>query len=415
MKISTPSFNVLNVYYMRGTGKLLVGRLAYQARKIFFEYDVKFIKTGIELSPFQLPLQPGVVSLDEPIFEGLFGVFNDSLPDGWGRLLLDRKLMQLGVNPGGISPLERLAYVGSHGMGALTYEPEHAGEIAANYADVNQLDEIANHIVQFQEHDEDRFVDELLALNGSSAGARPKFLVRIIGNESSPADNANLSKQQDGGDWIIKFRSFVDPKDIGPIEYAYHLLAVEAELEVPQAKLFQSKSGPGYFGVKRFDRVAGARVHMHTLSGLLHIDHRIPNLDYATIMKATWSLTKDVRECEKLFRLAAFNVFMHNRDDHAKNFSYVLTPDNIWHLSPAYDLTFSSGPAGEHCTTIMGEGKNLQPSHLLQLAQIGNVSEKRALEIVEKIKSARSKWAEFAKNVGVSKSSLAMIKAAINQ
>lgn len=406
---------IINVYYMHGSNKSLVGRLALKERKIFFEYDLAFIQTGVELSPFKLPLKPGVIPATDPIFEGLFGVFNDSLPDGWGRLLLDRKLINLGINPGEISPLERLCYVGNNGMGALTYEPELDGDVVANYDNLDKLDEMANHILQFQEHNEDKFVDELLVLNGSSSGARPKFLVRLLNNEPQQSAIKNSkSTATEYTDWIIKFRSSTDPKDIGPIEYAYHLVAIAARLEVPPAKLFKSKSCPGYFGVKRFDRIGNNRLHMHTVSGLLHADHRIPSLDYETVMKTTWWLTKDVRECEKMFRLATFNVFMHNRDDHAKNFSYLLVHDGLWHVSPAYDLTFSSGPAGEHCTTIMGEGRNPGQSHLLRLAEVGNVKKQRAIEIIDEVKSATTKWSSFAKDAGVNKSTITMIKKSLD-
>ena len=159
-------------------------------------------------------------------------------------------------------------------------------------------------------------------MNGSSAGARPKILVSIDSKTKKirMSDN-NFSHLHD--DWIIKFRSSLDPKDIGPIEYAYHLMAMDAQVIVPDAKLFESRNGPGYFGVKRFDRTEKQFLHVHTLSGLLHADHRIPSLDYETVIKVTMLLTRNMDEVEKQFRNAVFNVFAHNRDDHAKNFSFI--------------------------------------------------------------------------------------------
>ena len=399
MKINNDSL-IVHVYFELGTQKLLMGRLARKNHKIFFEYDVNFIKTGIELSPFKLPLKSGALSSQEFIFEGLFGVFNDSLPDGWGRLLLDRTLVKLGMNPHNISPLERLCYVGNNGMGALSYEPEYTFNSQSPYT-LEYLDEIANHIIQFQEHDEEIFLEELLLLNGSSAGARPKYLVNLL-NENSKSNKHN--------DWIIKFRSAIDPKDIGAIEYAYHLIALKAKIDVPEARLFTSRNNTsGYFGVKRFDRTENTRLHMHSISGLLHVDHRIPSLDYETIMKATLWLTKNITESEKLFRLAVFNVYMHNRDDHAKNFSYLLNLENNWILSPAYDLTFSSGPSGEHCTTIMGEGKSPTNKDLLKLASIGSIEKQQALEIIDEVRFAASKWEEIARDVGVTRSSIGLV------
>jgi serine/threonine-protein kinase HipA len=195
-----------------------MGRLLLKYSKIFFEYDPAFIKTGLELSPFKLPLKAGVIEANDRTFDGLFGVFNDSLPDGWWRLLLDRKLMNAGLNPGTLSPLDRLCFVGTGGMGALSYEHENRRDISHI---TNDLDEIDNEI-QATLNENDTYLDNLLILGGSSAGARPKVLLNI-----------------DGEDWLIKFSSHLDPKDISAIEYAYHLMALDAGLMVPEAMIIQ--------------------------------------------------------------------------------------------------------------------------------------------------------------------------------
>lgn len=374
--------NLVYVYYHGSTHKILMGRLLLKNRQIFFEYDAAFIKTGLELSPFNLPLKAGIIESNDRTFEGLFGVFNDSLPDGWGRLLLDRKLMNAGLNPGTFSPLDRLCFVGTSGMGALSYEPENPSAISHI---TNDLDEIDSEI-QATLDENDTYVDDLLVLGGSSAGARPKVLLHI-----------------DGADWLIKFRSQLDPKDISAIEYAYHLMAIDAGLIVPEARLFPSRKGMGFFGVKRFDRNGDNRIHMHTIAGLLHADHREPSLDYESIMKATLYLIKDIRQCEIQFRNAVFNVLSHNRDDHSKNFSFLMDQQGNWTVSPAYDLTFSSGPAGEHSTMIMGEGKSPTKAHLLKLAGTVGIKQDKALEIIHQVLSATQKWDTFATEVGVSK------------
>jgi len=312
----------------------------------------------------------------------LFGVFNDSLPDGWGRLLLDRKLMNAGLNPGTLSPLDRLCFVGSGGMGALSYEPENPSPLSHI---TNDLDEIDSEI-QATLDENDAYVDDLLVLGGSSAGARPKVLLHI-----------------DGEDWLIKFRSSLDPKDISAIEYAYHLMAKDSGLIVPKAKLFPSRKGFAFFGVKRFDRSGDSRIHMHTIAGILHADHREPSLDYESIMKATLYLTKDIRQCEIQFRNAVFNILSHNRDDHSKNFSFLMDQQGHWTVSPAYDLTFSSGPSGEHSTMIMGEGKSPTKAHLLRLASTCNIKQDIALEIINQVLAATEQWDAFASEVGVSK------------
>jgi serine/threonine-protein kinase HipA len=373
--------NLVYVYYHGSGTSLLTGRLLLKNRKIFFEYDADFIKRGLELSPFKLPLKSGVIESNDRTFEALFGLFNDSLPDGWGRLLLDRKLMNAGLNPGTLSPLDRLCFVGTHGMGALSYEPENPSAISHI---TNDLDEIDSEI-QATLDENDAYVEDLLVLGGSSAGARPKVLLNI-----------------EDSDWLIKFRSQLDPKDISAIEYAYHLMAIDAGLIVPEAKLFPSRKGLGFFGVKRFDRNGDNRIHMHTIAGLLHADHREPSLDYESIMKATLYLTKDIRQCEIQFRNAVFNILSHNRDDHSKNFSFLMNQQGNWTVSPAYDLTFSSGPAGEHSTMIIGEGKNPTKNHLLKLAGTVGIKHDKALVIIDQVLAAIQKWDAFAAKVGVS-------------
>lgn len=386
--------NLVYVYYHGSGSKVLLGRLLLKNRHIFFEYDASFIKTGLELSPFQLPLKVGVVASQDRTFDGLFGVFNDSLPDGWGRLLLDRKLMRAGLNPGTFSPLDRLCFVGNQSMGALSYEPENSNATKILPID---LDEI-NYEIQATLDQSDAYVDDLIILGGSSAGARPKILLHINDEE-----------------WLIKFRSSHDPKDISCIEYAYHLMAKEAGLNVPEAKLFPSRTGHGYFGVQRFDRQGDKRIHMHSIAGLLHADHREASLDYETIMKATLYLTHDVRECEMQFRNAVFNVLSHNKDDHSKNFSFLMFANGTWTLSPAYDLTFSSGPSGEHSTTIMGEGKKPTKNNLLKLGDIGNIKKDKMLEIIEHVTEITQKWREFAEKAHVTKSQTQNIEKVLNK
>lgn len=402
--------NVIKVGFFRGNIAIPMGRLALQNRRVIFEYTSSFLETGLELSPFKLPLKPGVQICEEYVFDGLFGIFNDSLPDGWGRLLLDRRLMKHGINPQSLTPLDRLRYVGRRGLGALYYEP--VIDDVSSYNIPKDLDFIADECLQIQEHDEDQYIDDLFIMNGSSAGARPKILVSIIKNKFELTTNALNSTHND---WIIKFRSSTDPKDIGSIEFAYHLMALEAGLDVPDARLFKSKKCPGFYGVKRFDREQDNFFHMHTMSGLLHADHRMPSLDYQTLMKATLWLTKDMRECEKQFRNVVFNVFSHNRDDHAKNFCFLMQPNGEWKVSPAFDLTFSSGPAGEHCTSVMGEGKNPGTSHLLKLATVTSIKPERAIEIIDQVKHAISKWKDFATSSNVTLKSSSTIQTMLNQ
>jgi serine/threonine-protein kinase HipA len=379
-----------------------VGTLATKDKKIYFEYDKEFLKTGIELSPYKLPLKSGLFRCDDTTFDGLWGLFNDSLPDGWGRLLMDRHLMRLGVNPHSLSPLDRLAYVGSHAMGALSYEPEQEVE---NLLDEVVLDDLAESSAEILEGSSEALLDELLSLNGSSAGVRPKVLVQISDDQKQIIHGRQKLKEG-FGHWMVKFASSMDSHEIGAIEYAYSLMAKEAGLLMPRTALLKGKKGR-YFAIERFDRIGDKRIHMHSVAGLTHSDFRFPTLDYDDLLSLTLHLTKNMQDVEKVFRLACFNLFTHNRDDHAKNFSFVMDEKGVWNFSPVYDITFSSGIEGGHSTLYLGEGKNPTSEHLLQLAKKHGI--KKADAIIEKVKEVSNKWKIYAEKSGVSTKTQKMI------
>lgn len=376
-----------------------VGRLALIERRIYFEYDPAFIATGVQISPFKLPLQSGAIACDDQLFEGVFGVFNDSLPDGWGRLLLDRSLRSHGIAPEKLTALDRLTHVGTHGMGALCYEPDFSGRNSA--AETLNLDTLAYETQKVLEGESEDVLPELLELASSSAGARPKVMVGVS-DDRKHIMHGHRDLPDGYSHWLVKFASSADTKNIGSVEYAYSLMAKAAGLDMPETHLFIGKTGKCYFGVKRFDRTGDQRIHMHSLCGLLHADHRLPSLDYEAVLRATLTLTRNVKELEKVFRLAVFNVLAHNRDDHSKNFAYLMQPDGAWHLAPAYDLTFSSGPGGEQSMTVMGEGKTPGEKHLLELAKKFDI--KHAKTIIDEVKEAISRWSAFADEAGASAS-----------
>lgn len=344
--------------------KTQVGTLAlYDSWRVAFEYTDEWIANGFSISPFSLPLVKNVfIPKIESPFDGLFGVFWDSLPDGWGRLLVDRMLLKNGVNPEEVMPLTRLAIVGNNGMGALSYKPSAMDDFLIGNKSFDELSEEATKILNDKKSDS---LDELYAAGGSSGGARPKILTKIEGEE-----------------WIVKFRSSEDPKDIGYIEYEYNLCARECGIEIPDVALLPSNICDGYFAVKRFDR--NPSVHMISASALLEVSHRIPTLDYNSLMQLTLELTKSYAEVEKLYRLMCFNVFAHNRDDHSNNFTY-LYKDGAWILSPAYDLTYSSSIGGEHATTVNGNGKNPGMEEVLAVADKIGLQKNKARAIAQAI------------------------------
>lgn len=388
-----------------------VGRLAERNGIIYFEYDEEFSQNGVEISPFKLPLRNGVVELPSDPFEGLAGVFSDSLPDGWGRLLFDRMMRSQGISPSEISSLDHLTYVGLNGMGALVYEPDSSPPTIQEFID---LDHLATQTEKILEGASGEIITELLALNGSSAGARPKALIGVDQDRKNISYGVN--QLNDGFEhWLVKFPNSQDGTDSGAIEYVYALMAKEAGLYFPDVHLFSSQKGNGFFGVKRFDRDENKRFHMHTVSGLIHSNFRFPSLDYEDLLSLTMALTKDIREVEKMFRLAVFNVMAHNRDDHAKNFSFLMNEFGEWKLSPAYDLTYSNGPGGEQSTMVVGEGRNITIKHLAKLGLDAKISKELIDQIIEQTRNALSKWTFLANEYGISKSNIELINRVITK
>jgi serine/threonine-protein kinase HipA len=400
-----PVVKVLNVGINFGSGRIPVGRLALRDRRIYFAYDSAFLEKNLEISPFMLSLKSGVRTFDTNLFEGLPGVFNDSLPDGWGRFLFDRFALSKGVLPAQISPLDRLALVGSHALGALVYEPE--SDIAIDRGPLD-LDAIAFQVQKVLEGSPKAVLQELLVLNGSSAGARPKALIGV--SEDRRRILSGVGNQKEGFEpWLVKFPNTQDGVDAGSLEYVYALMAKEAGIEMPSVHLFPAKEGPGYFAAKRFDCEGKSHLHMHTASGLLHADFRVPSLDYQDLLSLTFTLTRDIREVEKLYRLSVFNVLAHNRDDHAKNFSFLMDAQGVWKLSPAYDLTFSSGPGGEQSTMVMGEGRNPGVDHLVTLGLEAKIAKPRIAQIIDQTQSVLQSWPSLARQYGVSQDMIQLI------
>ena len=355
----------LDVYY---AGRHVGTMAPYRRYLTAFEYSHEWLQSGFSISPFSLPLTSGVKIAKPDPFDGLFGIFADSLPDGWNRLLVDRMLRKAGENPEQIDSLQRLTIVGDSGMGALEYRPVYQWQSVEAVQDLDRLAAECKKILQSEDSDD---LDLLFAMGGSSGGARPKVLLKL-----------------DDGEWLIKFPSSGDQKDIGLMEYEYNLCAKACGIDTPEVKLFPSANCAGYFGSKRFDResVNGAerKLHMATASALLEVSHRIPSLDYTSLMSLTWQLTKQAEDMKKLFSLMCFNVFAHNRDDHSNNFSY-LCDNGTWRLAPVYDLTYSNSIGGEHATTVAGEGRNPEMADILKVAKKAGMRESQARQLAEQV------------------------------
>jgi len=373
-----------------------IGELAEADRKIYFEYDSEFLKNPLWLSPFKLPPEPGLHEHSDRSFGPLFGLFDDSLPDGWGLLLMDRYFRQQGIPPETVSPLDRLAYMGTRAMGALTYHPPAQTDNPSDAAlDLHSLAQEAYRVLEGNVAD---VLPQLMRAGGSPGGARPKVLIGLKDN-SMISGTDDLPNGYTG--WMVKFPSKQHAIDDGRIEYAYSNMAKAAGLQMPVTRLFTTPAGDAFFGTERFDRKENQRFHVQTFGNLIHSNFRIPGCDYEQLLKITRVLTKNQTDVDAAFRLMVFNILAHNRDDHVKNFSFMLNERNEWRLTPAYDLTFTHGPGGEHTMTVAGEGRTPDRSHIMRVADGTGITKNRANEIIGEVSSALSDWLRFADEAGV--------------
>lgn len=353
------SANKINVFINNS----LVGSIAMTNDWLCaFQYSKEWLETGFSISPFELPLKNDLFLAKKNPFNGNFGVFDDSLPDGWGMLILDRYLKSININPNDVSILDMLTYVGSSGRGALTFQPDNSS-FSTDNADILLIESEIDNILSSDTYKGDS-IEKLWKRGGSPGGARPKVFITF-----------------DNSEWLVKFPAKYDRPNIGIIEYNYSLLAKECGINMPETKLFENR----FFGVKRFDRDDnGTRIHSITAAGLLGADYRSPSLDYTQLMKLTRLLTSNEDEVWKMFRLMCFNYLINNKDDHAKNFTFLYN-DTHWQLSPAYDLLPSSGFNGYHTTSFDGD---ILPSDksILRIAFKSGLDEKKAKKVFSDMK-----------------------------
>ncbi len=375
---------------------LKVGELAEARGGLFFEYAPSFIASGHELSPFHLPLGTGVKARDPAVpTMRLHGLFEDSLPDHWGRRIMEAWFRQRGTPDHAMTPLMMLAYVGCHAMGALDYTPEL--DVLAP-ADITLTDLYS----AAAEADKSGEVDlEILAQVGSSAGgARPKALLNLP-DSGDGAPHAGPSAPAGCSPWIVKFDTTRDGT-LGVMEEAYARMARAAGIDVPDTRLLETKHGKRlrrHFAVKRFDRDGDECLHHHTLGGLLHAGGG--DLDYQTLLRATRRLTKDEREVWRAYRRSVFNVLAGNRDDHAKNHGF-LYRDRAWTLGPAYDLTFTSPrQLPERGMAVCGERRHAGIDHLKKLAASESLDAKQTARVIDEVRAALAQWRRFADEAGV--------------
>ncbi len=379
-----------------------VGRLAMASGLAQLEWSAEIIAARLPISPLHYPAESGLHPARSRIFEGLHGFLSDCLPDAWGLLLLRRRVQQLGHRFEDLNAVDRLALVGARGRGALVFQPQTLSDEAADSIDLDLLADEARHVLLGEASE----LDDLLArLGGGSGGARPKVHVAIgadgslcAGDELSIATGGRAGQQ-----WIVKFAATNDPVDIGPVEEAYARIARAAQIDMAETRLIPSKTGPGHFATRRFDRPApGKRLHMVSLGGALEASSHMPSVDYDGFLKATLAITHSMADVEQAFRRMVFNVLARNRDDHVRQHAYLMDDRGNWRLAPAFDLTFSNGPGGEHYMAVLGEGRAIMREHVEKLGKNHGIPAKRVTAAIDEVRAALADWPAHARDTGVS-------------
>lgn len=376
----------VDVYYEGWGERWLWGRLmattALGGRaQILFEYSVQAKQRGFELSAHQLPLAGPTLRRDFPAHQlGLPGPVYDALPDGWGMLLMNRLFKRRGLNAARIGPLQRLAYIGDNAMGAMTFEP--AAPEGKAVEEHLPLELLLAEVQEVLTGEGGEFLQTLLRLGGSPQGARPKALIY----RDPRTDGFTTVAKPDLEAWLIKFPAKDEHPEVCAVEALYADCLRLCGIQTADTRFFRLPDGQAAFATRRFDRVNGQRVPMQSLAAFTGADYQQPGtLDYINFLRATQLCTNDVRQKAIAFERAVFNVVFNNRDDHPKNFAYLMSPTGTWTLAPAYDVTFCEGPHGYHQMDVLGEALDIRRAALLDLADEAEVPRAAANDIIERI------------------------------
>ena len=406
-------------------------RLAMDGRRAALEWTAGAIRDGQRLDPLLYPPEAGLQRARSDHFDGLPGFLADGLPDAWGLRLMARRLARQGRRLSDLNGLEKLALVGSSGRGALAYHPADEVALAVGALDLDRAAADAFALLTGTDGD-----SSVLERAGSgSGGARPKAHVWL-----SPTGEARLEPFAGAAEWIVKFRGPTDPDDIGPLEAAYAAMAVAAGLDMAPVRLLPAKAGPARFATQRFDRTPpnpqgsqarpgvaadaarprseaaqrrqreredSGRIHMLTLCGALEAPPGETALGYEQLLRATRAITRNEADVAAAFARCVFNVLAHNRDDHARQHAFLMDDAGVWRLSPAYDLTLSDGPGGEHELDILGEARTISGAAVRRLGALHGLKPAAIEAIIDRTRAAIADWPAFARAAGVSTASQA--------
>lgn len=400
----------------------MVGAVAWdeQTQTAAFEYDRSFLVKGLDISPIQMPISfPRIYSfgaLSRDTFMGLPGLLADSLPDAYGKVMLDRWLNL--NNRTAANPIERLCYQSNRGMGALEFEPaQQIVESDSQKIEISSLIEVAREVLDHKKELKTTLDDNLtkslstiISVGTSAGGARAKAVIAF--NEQTKDVRSGQIAAPDGYEhWLIKLDGVTnsalgDPKFFGLIEYAYYLLATKAGIDMMESRILE-ESGRSHFMTKRFDRIgSNEKVHMQTLCGLAHYDYKMLRAySYEQLFTVMRTLRLPYNQMEQMYRRMVFNVVARNQDDHTKNTSFLMDRKGEWSLSPAYDVSWAYNPSGEwtakHQMSINNKWDDFTREDLLECARRSDINKPN--EIIEQVKEAVASWSPTATNTSISK------------
>ncbi len=383
-----------------------------------FEYDSKFVKSGIELAPLTMPLaearEPFVfVDLPELSFKRLPAMLADALPDDFGNALIDAWMAGKGIDKKQVTPLDRLAYMGKRGMGALEFKPARTPAIASSTAiKLSRLVKSARQAVHGElgsDHLAKAALAQIIQVGTSAGGALAK--AAIAWNPATDKIRPGQFDVEPGFEhWLLKFDGMGadlelgGTQDYGRIEFAYYRMACAAGIAMSPCRLLE-ENGRAHFMTLRFDRQENRKHHLQSLCAMAHLDYKQKaSHDYSQFLQTVIRLGLGYATLEEAFRRMVFNVMAANCDDHTKNISFILQEGGRWELAPAYDVTYAYNTAGEwtwqHLMAVNGQFSGITQDDLLAVANRFGIG--TAQKVIRHVREAVAAWPDFAEQARVS-------------
>lgn len=392
-----------------------------------FAYTPEFVATGIEPAPMHMPVLPGVpylfTELPEATYKRLPAMLSDALPDDFGNALINRYMADQGIAAQDVTPLDRLAYMSTRAMGALSFRPVRGPTRRKPTAiELSALVEQARRAVSGVVSDDDHTnaaLRSIIDVGTSAGGARAKAVIALQ-PETGEVRSGQLDAPEGFEHWLLKFDGMGKDHELGVarnygrIEFAYHLMARAAGIRMTDCRLLE-ENGRAHFMTRRFDREGKSeRHHVQTLCAMAHVDYKKKGTNaYAQLFNVISQLDLPYEDREDAFRRMAFNVMGRNCDDHSKNFSFMLRQGStVWSLAPAYDVTFAHNPNGEwthqHLMSVNGKFRGFTVDDLHAEAERFGIG--TAKRVLDEVRAAILSWPRFAQLANVPEEQMAEIQ-----